>query len=61
MLPLMDLFNHANADEANINMYKDENGDYFGYANRPIAKGEQVGCLVQGSCSRTLIFKHISL
>ena len=46
MLPLMDLFNHANADEANINMFRDENGDYYGYAKRPIAKGEQVGKLV---------------
>ena len=46
MLPLMDLFNHANADSANINMFRDENGDYYGYAKRPIAKGEQVRALV---------------
>ncbi len=43
MLPLMDLFNHANPDQANINMFRDENGDYYGYAKRPIARGEQVG------------------
>jgi hypothetical protein len=42
MLPLMDLFNHANADEANIAMFRDEAGDYVGYAKRDIPKGEQV-------------------
>ena len=41
MLPLMDLFNHANADVANIAMFRDDSGDYVGYAKRDIRKGEQ--------------------
>ena len=51
MLPLMDLFNHANADEANINMFKDDNGDYVGYAKRDIKKGEQANFTTPFLCS----------
>lgn len=42
MLPLMDMINHGNRDEANLKLFRDENGDYIAYTTRAIKKGEEV-------------------
>jgi hypothetical protein len=42
MLPLFDLMNHADKDDTNINIMRDEEGNYIAYASRDIKKGEEV-------------------
>ncbi len=42
MLPLMDMINHGNREEANLKLFRDENGDYIAYTTRAIKKGEEV-------------------
>ena len=42
MLPLMDLINHGNKDEANLKLFRDENGDYIAFTTRAVKKGEEV-------------------
>lgn len=42
MLPLMDLINHGNEEEANLKLFRDDQGDYIAFATRDIKKGEQV-------------------
>ncbi|CAL8465237.1 g4772 [Coccomyxa elongata] len=52
MLPLVDLINHGNRDEANVKLFRDENGDYIAYATRVIKKGEELRHTYQAGCER---------
>ena len=42
LLPLLDLINHGDAERANLDIMQAENGDFYAYALRDIAAGEEV-------------------
>ncbi|BDA50257.1 hypothetical protein COCOBI_15-3860 [Coccomyxa sp. Obi] len=52
MLPLIDMINHANIDEANLKLFQDENGDYIAYTTRAVKKGEELRHTYHVTCER---------
>ena len=42
LLPLLDLVNHGDAERANLDIMQAESGDFYAYALRDIAAGEEV-------------------
>lgn len=42
LLPVMDMLNHADGTEHNLEIMQADNGDFYAYTLRDIAKGEEV-------------------
>lgn len=42
LLPLLDMVNHADGRDANMEIMQADSGDFYAYTLRDIAKGEEV-------------------
>jgi len=60
LLPLLDLVNHADGREANMEIMQADNGDFYAYTLRDIARGEEVSHTSSDSFLAASMFKMTS-